>query len=114
WGGDLELWSKDMEQCERTVTPVGNRMLLFTTDEDAYHGHPDPLSCPPDVARQSLALYYFTEEPAPLIRSTDYRARPGDGMKSAAIYADKQVLRLYDVLKRRLHLSDDVASKGLV
>lgn len=114
WGGDLELWSTDMDHCERTVAPVGNRMLLFSTTEDAYHGHPDPLACPAGVARQSLALYYFTEDPSPLIRSTDYRARPGDGLKAAAIYADKQVLHAYDVLKRRLHLSDDLAQRALV
>lgn len=113
WGGELELWSTDMERCVERVEPVGNRMLLFTTDADAYHGHPEPLACPPDVARQSLALYYFSEEPDPLVRSTDYRARPGDGAKRAAIFLDKQVLHLYDVTKRRLRLSDDTVSTWL-
>lgn len=113
WGGDLELWSTDMERCEARVAPRGNRILLFTTAEDSYHGHPDPLACPPDVARQSLALYYFTEDAHPLVRSTDYRARPGDGVKRAAIFLDKQLLHAYDVLKRRLRLSDDIASRWL-
>jgi hypothetical protein len=113
WGGDLELWDTGMEHCQATVPPLGNRMLLFTTAEDAYHGHPDPLACPPGTARQSLALYYFTEDADALIRSTDYRARPGDGVKSAAIYLDKQALRAYDVLKRRLRLSDDTTSRWL-
>jgi len=113
WGGHLELWDTDMERCEATVAPRGNRMLLFTTAEDAYHGHPDPLACPPGTARQSLALYYFTEDPDPLIRSTNYRARPGDGLKRAAIYLDKQALHAYDVLKRRLRLSDDTTSRWL-
>jgi hypothetical protein len=113
WGGSLELWSRDMQQCEETVVPLGNRMLLFTTSEDAYHGHPDPLACPPGHARQSMALYYFTEEPDPLVRATDYRGRPGDGAKKAAIYADKQLLRAYDVMKRHLPISDDLASRAL-
>jgi hypothetical protein len=113
WGGDLELWTTDMDRCEATVAPVGNRMLVFTTAEDAYHGHPDPLACPPDRARQSLALYYFTEDEHAVIRSTNYRARPGDGMKTAAIYLDKQALHAYDVLKRRLRLSDDVVGRWL-
>jgi hypothetical protein len=113
WGGDLELWTRDMSHCEATVSPVGNRILLFSTDEDAYHGHPDPLACPPDRARRSLALYYFTEDADPLVRSTDYRARPGDGAKRAAIFLDKQVLRAYDVAKRRLRLSDDTVSRLL-
>lgn len=113
WGGDLELWSTDMARCESRVTPRGNRMLLFSTAEDSYHGHPEPLHCPPGTARQSLALYYFTEDPHPLVRSTDYRARPGDGLKSAAIFLDKQVLRAYDVTRRRLRLADDSASRWL-
>lgn len=113
WGGDLELWSSDMTRCESRVVPRGNRLLLFSTAEDSYHGHPEPLACPPDMARQSLALYYFTEDPHPLVRSTDYRARPGDGLKSAAIFLDKQVLRAYDVTRRRLRLADDSASRWL-
>jgi 2OG-Fe(II) oxygenase superfamily len=113
WGGVLELWSTDMARCEQRVVPVGNRVLIFTTAEDSYHGHPDPLVCPPEVARQSLALYYFTEEAHPPVKSTNYRARPGDGARSAAIFLDKQVLRVYDVVKRRLRLSDESASRWL-
>jgi hypothetical protein len=113
WGGELELWSRDMSSCEARVSPIGNRVLLFSTDEDAYHGHPDPLTCPPDRARRSLALYYFTEDADPLVRSTDYRARPGDGAKRAAIFLDKQALHAYDVAKRRLRLSDDTVSRLL-
>ncbi len=114
WGGGLELWSTDMTTCEATLVPEGNRMLLFSTSEDSYHGHPDPLACPPDRARQSLALYYFSQEPDPLIRSTDYRARPGAGpVKRSLIWADKQVVHAYDVAKRRLRLSDDTTGRLL-
>jgi hypothetical protein len=113
WGGDLELWSTDMSRCEVTVAPIGNRMLVFTTADDSYHGFPVGLRCPPGVARHSLALYYFTEESERHVKSTNYRARPGDGGKRVAIYLDKQALGLYDVVKRRLRLSDDFASRGL-
>lgn len=113
WGGELELWSTDMARCEKRVAPLGNRALVFTTAEDSFHGHPDPLGCPPEVARQSMALYYFTEDADPLIRSTNYQARPGDGLKTAAIYLDKLVLRVYDVVKRRLRLTDESASAWL-
>lgn len=60
WGGHLQLWSKDMSTCARKVLPVFNRFLLFATTDDANHGHPDPLSCPPDRSRRSIALYYYT------------------------------------------------------
>jgi Rps23 Pro-64 3,4-dihydroxylase Tpa1-like proline 4-hydroxylase len=110
YGGDIELWATDMKECVRRVSPVGNRALIFSTDATSFHGHPDPLRCPEGVARHSLALYYFTVERDPLVRSTDYRPRPGDGARSVLIYLDKQVLRAYDWTKRRLGLSDQAAS----
>ena len=109
WGGKLELWDQDMNACRGTVTPQGNRMLVFTTSDLSYHGHPDGLTCPEDVARRSIALYYFTEEDQPVRRSTHYRARPEDGLKRFAIAADRTALDFYDRAKRRLGLSDDFA-----
>ena len=113
WGGQLQLWSKDMQHAVTRVAPDGNRLLIFTTDEHSYHGHPEPLRVPEGLARQSMALYYFTEEAHPLTRSTDYRARPGDGIRGAYIYLDKKVLAAYDVVKRRLRLSDGAVSRTL-
>lgn len=110
YGGDIELWATDMKECVQKVSPVANRALIFSTDETSFHGHPEPLRCPEGVARQSLALYYFTLERDPLVRSTEYRPRPGDGARSVLIYLDKHALRLYDWTKRRLGLSDQAAS----
>jgi hypothetical protein len=106
WGGALELWNRDMSRCETTVAPIGNRILLFTTGEHSFHGHPEPLQSPEGLPRQSLALYYFTEEANPLAKSTDYRSRPDDGANRFLIFADKKALAMYDVMKRRLHISD--------
>jgi hypothetical protein len=114
WGGNLELWDKEMRACRASVSPRGNRMLVFTTSFDSYHGHPDGLTCPPGEARRSMALYYFTEETAPVRRSTHYRARPAEGArKRAAIVADRTLLDLYDRVKRRLGISDEAAHRVL-
>ncbi|MCW2756666.1 MAG: 2OG-Fe(II) oxygenase superfamily protein [Nocardioidaceae bacterium] len=113
WGGKLELWDTDMTAVQGRVAPRGNRMLVFTTSPDSYHGHPDGLTCPPDVARRSMALYYFTEEAKTVRRSTHYQPRPQDGAKKVAILADRTVLDLYDRAKRRLGISDGVAHKVL-
>jgi hypothetical protein len=109
FGGELELWSKDVKECEVSISPLGNRCVIFTTDVDSFHGHPEPMRCPTGVSRQSLALYYFTHEERPFVRSTEYRARPNDGLRGVLIYADKQLLRAYDWAKRRLGLSDQAA-----
>ena len=107
WGGKLELWDEDMTACQARVTPAGNRMLVFTTSGTSFHGHPDGLTCPPDVARRSMALYYFTQEDHVVRQSTNYRARPEDGRRKAAIGADRTALDLYDRVKRRLGISDE-------
>jgi hypothetical protein len=114
WGGKLELWDKDMTACQARVSPAGNRMLVFTTSFDSFHGHPDGLTCPPDQARRSLAMYYFTEESAPVRRSTHYRARPEEGrVRHLAVAADRKVLDVYDRVKRRLGITDEAAQKVL-
>jgi len=113
WGGKLELWDHDMTVCQDRVTPAGNRMLVFTTSLDSFHGHPDGLTCPPDVARRSMALYYFTEEEQAVRRSTNYRARPDDGLRKVAIGADRIALDLYDRAKRRFGVSDEKVSAAL-
>jgi hypothetical protein len=60
YGGHLELWDAAMSRCEKRVLPVFNRAVIFNTGDGSFHGHPEPLACPPDRARKSLALYYLT------------------------------------------------------
>jgi len=88
WGGHLQLWDSEMTRCEKKVLPVFNRLLVFATLDDANHGHPDPLTCPPDRARRSMALYYYTNgrpgTEAHVDHSTLFRQRPGEEWTSTA------------------------------
>jgi Rps23 Pro-64 3,4-dihydroxylase Tpa1-like proline 4-hydroxylase len=115
YGGSLELWDRQMKGCVTKVLPILNRCVIFNTDPDTYHGHPEPLTCPEGMTRKSIALYYFTvESQKPYTRSTEYRARPQDGViRSALIFADKMALRSYDFLKRRFGFDDRFISKIL-
>lgn len=62
YGGHFELWS-DKKGTEKTkILPIFNRMAIFNTTATSFHGHPEPLACPPDRSRKSLALYYYTVE----------------------------------------------------
>lgn len=83
WGGQLELWDRSMKRCEASIFPILNRCVVFSTDADSFHGHPDALRTPDGVKRRSMALYYYTgsrqiyaEVPN---RDTMYYARPNDG-----------------------------------
>jgi hypothetical protein len=114
WGSALGLWSRDMSRCETTVAPLGNRVVIFTTNEDSFHGHPAPLDCPEDVVRKSMALYYFTDDGAPLVKSTNFRPQAGDKFVTrTAIALDRGVLAVYDKVKRRLKLDDATVSRIL-
>lgn len=88
FGGCLEIWDREMKAAQIKVLPIFNRCLIFNTDADSFHGHPDPLACPEHVSRKSAALYYYTasqniydEIPA---HSTMYRARTTDSSKDRA------------------------------
>ncbi|MDQ1159628.1 hypothetical protein QE385_004025 [Sphingomonas sp. SORGH_AS 950] len=61
FGGELELWSRDCQQCETSIAPLFNRLIVFQTDRTTFHGHPRPNLCPPDQYRASLAVYYYVK-----------------------------------------------------
>lgn len=82
WKGQLELWDKTMSECRVRVSPVWNRCVVFSTDANTWHGHPDELQTPDGVTRRSIALYYYTASrnvynEVPNL-STIYQARPHD------------------------------------
>jgi hypothetical protein len=103
YGGNLELWDKSMTTCEVKVMPELGRAVVFNTSLDSYHGHPDPLSCPPDRSRRSMALYYYTSPREGLAnvpqRTTQFQVRPASTDKTD-----------WDVKRR--HLLDDWVPPG--
>ena len=72
WGGALELWDREMTAKVREVLPVFNRCVIFNTDADSFHGHPDPLATPEGVFRRSIALYYYTASQRDLQRGAEH------------------------------------------
>jgi hypothetical protein len=110
WGGELELWDREMKRCAVKIPPQLNSVAIFNTDDTSFHGLPDPIRFPPGITRKSLALYYYTLETDPtyVAKSTNYQARPGQSRLSAfLVWADKKAVHVYSLLKKRLGLSDD-------
>jgi hypothetical protein len=62
WNGQLELWARNLEYPVEVVNPDFNRLVAFTITDDAFHGVPQPIACPSDRKRFSLALYYYSAE----------------------------------------------------
>ena len=80
WNGNLELWSRDMKQRKLAVPPLMGNAVVFNTDLDSWHGVPDPIACPPDRGRRSIALYYYTAAEGGIdalpSRTTNFKPRP--------------------------------------
>lgn len=47
YGGHFELWNKEMTVPVRKILPLFNRCAIFSTTDTSFHGHPQPLACPP-------------------------------------------------------------------
>jgi Rps23 Pro-64 3,4-dihydroxylase Tpa1-like proline 4-hydroxylase len=60
WGGQLQLFDSERKNAIVSVMPKFNTAVLFTTTSFTFHGHPDPLKCPEEISRKSLAYYYFS------------------------------------------------------
>lgn len=72
YGGDLLLARRVDNSApivERRVRPEFNRTVIFRTDENSIHGHPERLRPPLGRRRNSIALYYYSSE-APDLKSS--------------------------------------------
>ena len=72
WGGHLQLGLEDPVR----IAPIGGLCVIFETNDNSWHGHPEPLKCPEHIQRRSLALYYYTRKPPKgLPHTTIYRKK---------------------------------------
>lgn len=84
WGGNVELWDKDVKICHHSLSPIFNRCVVFATNQISYHGV-TAVQCPEGGSRKSFAAYYYTAE-APAgwdgqVHSTIFKARPTETSK---------------------------------
>ena len=104
YGGHLELWDKQLTKCDARILPVFNRCVVFNTGARSYHGHPDPVTCPPGRTRKSLALYYFTNGRPPeedhIEHGTMFVPRPGESFKVRIGGAPTRSQKIKGVIKR--------------
>ena len=108
WGGQLELWDKKMKNCITKISPIFNRCVIFNTDYNSFHGHPEPMCCPENTYRKSIALYYYTKTKKGVKTiATNYKPRPKDNLlKRCLIYIDKSLVSIFHFLKMKFKLSD--------
>ena len=64
WGADFVFFTKDSDESplmeSKRITTLFNRLLIFDTTQDTWHGVPDPVSCPPGITRNALGVFYLS------------------------------------------------------
>lgn len=63
WGGGLQLWSHNPEtnkpkELVKEIDVKFNRAVIFDTTQNSWHGFFGELTCPQNVYRKTLAVYY--------------------------------------------------------
>ena len=111
WGGQFQLWDKDVKRCEASFAPVLNRCVIFETSEISYHGVL-PVSADARSSRKSFATYYYTTE-APahwegISHSTIFKARPDETLKGAVLMPAETAKRKINSFVRRLRTASKV------
>ena len=88
WGGNIELWDKDVKTCVHSFTPDFNRAVVFETNDVSYHGV-TAVKCPEGRTRKSFAAYYYTKEAPPhwdgRAHTTIFKARPDEVLKGSVL-----------------------------
>lgn len=62
-GGELEMWTKDIDRCAKTVLPTAGRLVIFETHAGTPHAVARQTSPDPGRVRLALAAYYYSSEP---------------------------------------------------
>jgi Rps23 Pro-64 3,4-dihydroxylase Tpa1-like proline 4-hydroxylase len=62
WGGNLEFWTGTSEkpvEYVKSIQCMFNKVLIFDTTQNSWHGFPDKIKCPENKYRKSIAMYYL-------------------------------------------------------
>lgn len=106
WGGQLELWNRDVSERIHSFDPMFNRCVVFETSEISYHGVA-AVTCPPDAVRRSFAGYYYTLEPPANwdgeSHSTVFKARPDESVKQRLMALKSASGLAKQTVKKLLH-----------
>ena len=81
WKGDnASLESPTLHEKASSIAPLFNRGMLFTCNDYAWHGNPNPAECPLDACRIFVTISYLSENYTDLNKRVKafFVARPGD------------------------------------
>jgi Rps23 Pro-64 3,4-dihydroxylase Tpa1-like proline 4-hydroxylase len=96
WGGEVELWDREVRRCYVQLKPRLGRCVIFETSDISFHGV-TAATCPEGFARKSFAAYYYTQEAPPrwdgVAHSTIFRARPDERLRGYVLMPAEKLQR---------------------
>ena len=94
YGGDLELWNKEMTECVAKVPPTFNTGVIFYTDDNSPHGY-KKIDIPEGESRKSFYTYFYTKpEEGVAYRDSKFISRPEDGAARKLATGVKETLKI--------------------
>jgi Rps23 Pro-64 3,4-dihydroxylase Tpa1-like proline 4-hydroxylase len=94
YGGDLEIWDREMTRCWNKVSPVFNRAVIFYTDDNSPHGY-NKINVPEGESRKSFYTYYYTEPEAnTTYRDSKFISRPDDALTRKLATSTKEAIKI--------------------
>ncbi|UWQ92488.1 2OG-Fe(II) oxygenase [Rhodobacteraceae bacterium M382] len=103
YGGSFEVWNDDMSAQVASYAPLFNRMCMFSTSSNSWHGNPEPVNHPDGEPRMSIALYYYTAtwDSTRKSHTTLFKPRPDTVDKPDRMVARRELLQ--DLLPPIIH-----------
>ena len=59
WGGNLDFYDTDRETVVSRVVPDAGNLVVWSYNNLAYHGYPEPMKLPTGMSRKNLRLFYY-------------------------------------------------------
>lgn len=104
YNGHFEIWSQGCNKLEKKIAPNYNRCVLFRTSDESWHGLPEKINCPEDMARKSVAMYYISD---PRPNQTNIRYKANFVQRPTELY-DERFSKLAEIRKKRLITPEDL------
>lgn len=103
YGGKLKLYDNKLNEVETNEYCLWNTAIIFRTSDISYHGLPEPIKCPEDKYRKSLAIYYVSKPRENLIERYKAEFFPKKNQE-----VNDNLKKLYEIRKNRLITDEDL------
>lgn len=103
YGGNLKLYDIELNEVKINNFSMWNTAILFRTSDISYHGLPEPIKCPEDKYRKSIAIYYVSKPRENLVEryKAEFFSKPNQILND-------NLKKLYEIRKERLITEEDL------